>query len=260
MSEETPPETKEADANAEDASPEASSEPVGTELPAADPDAHIEKSHLFALLYVQRGELPNGEGEDDDKELVRLRQDIDSAERYQQPLAEEHRLGPETIKRYWAHAFDCTTCRCLLLEDGPDARPPRTEAEVVSQAAAEEERRKKLKIKFFIDTILGTAFFIGATVTINIMRAPKETEEGAQMVSGKMELDPMAILFMVLILAASWFFAEAYGIAKELWVDFSAWKKAVPVVGKAWHAKGVAKKLDQTKRIGGGGAKPGSDS
>lgn len=249
MSDETPPETENETAEAGEAA-----------VAAADPDAHVEKSHLFALLYVKREELPTGEGEDEDLELVRLRQDLDSAERYKGPLLEEHRLGPATIERYWAHALSCNACRCLILEDGPDARPPKTEAEVVSQAAAEEERKKKLKIKFAIDTVLGTALFIGATVTINIMRAPKDTDEGPQLASGKMELDPMAILFMALILAASWFLAEAYGIAKELWVDFSAWKKAVPVVGKAWHAKGVAKKLEQGKRIGGGGAKPGSDS
>lgn len=259
MSDETPPET--------DPATKADSEPASSEAPGAgapvavDPDAHVEKSHLFALLYVQRHELPTGENEDDDTELVRLRQDIDSADRYQAPLADELRLGPETVARYWAHAFECNACRCLLLEDGPDARPPQTEQEVVSQAAAEDERRQKLKVKFAIDTVLGTGFFIGATVTINVMRAKKPDEtKGPEMTSGKFQIDPLAFLFMGLILVASWFLAEAYGIAKELWVDFSAWKKAVPVVGKAWHAKGVAKKLEASKRIGGGGAKPGSDS
>jgi len=259
MSEETPPETKDDSTNDADAAAPEASEPATSV--AVDPDAHVEKTHLFALLYVQRDELPTGEGEDDDKELVRLRQDIDASDRYRQPLSDELRLGPDTVARYWAHAFTCNQCRCLLLEDGPDARPPQTEQQVVSQAAAEEERRKKLKVKFAIDTVLGTGFFIGATVTINIMRTKKdEPDKGPEISSGKMQIDPMAFLFMGLILVASWFFAEAYGIAKELWVDFSAWKKAVPVVGKAWHAKGVAKKLDNGKRIGGGGAKPGSDS
>lgn len=256
MSDETPAETAD-ETPAEAATPA----PVGE----VDPDAHVERNHLFALLYVKWTELPNGEGEDDDKEMVRLRTDIEGADRFKQPLLDELRIGPVTADRYWAHAWGgCNQCRCFLLEDGPDARPPQTGAQLVSDAAAAEERRKKQKIKFFVDVVLGTGFFVGATVTINILKAPKETTDGPEMSSGKFEIDPLAFLFMALILVASWFFAEAYGIAKELWVDFSAWKKAVPVVGKAWHAKGVNKKLEEKglnkRRIGGGGAKPGSDS
>lgn len=255
MSEDTTPETTSEPAAepAEDAAPVAA---------ATDPDGHVDPTHLFALLYVQRDELPDGEGEDDDGEMVRLRQDIVDGDRYKQPLPEELRLGPDTVARYWAHALDCLQCRCLLLEDGPGARPPETQSEIVSKAQAEDERRQKLKIKFAIDTVLGTGFFVGATVVINVMRAKKpDDNSGDQLASGKFQIDPLAFAFMGLILVSSWFLAEAYGIAKELWIDFSAWKKAVPVVGKAWHAKGKKKKLDQGKgRIGGGGAKPGSDS
>ncbi len=40
--------------------------------------------------------------------------------------------------------------------------------------------------------------------------------------------------FVVLLLIASWFLAESYTIARDLWIDFDAWKRAVPVVGQKW--------------------------
>ncbi|MBL4844884.1 MAG: hypothetical protein JKY65_05095 [Planctomycetes bacterium] len=253
MSEDTTPETT------VEPSPPATDEAAPAPAPADD--AHVDSAHVFALLYVQRELLPTGEEEEEfDKELARLRQDIEDSDRYKEPLPEELRLGPDTVARYWAHAWDCTLCRCLLLEDGPGARPPQTQSEKVSLALAEDERRQKLKIKFAIDCVLGTGFFIGSTVVINHMRAKKPDDDaGPQLASGQFQIDPMAFLFMGLILVASWFLAEAYGIAKELWIDFSAWKKAVPLVGKAWHAKGK-KKVEGPTRIGGGGAKPDSDS
>ena len=243
-----------------DPSPAAAVETAPGPGPASDPDGHVQPAHLFALLYAQRELLPSGEEEEHDVEQARLRQDIADSDRYKEALPDELRLGPETLARYWAHAWDCTQCRCLLLEDGPGARPPQTESEIVSLALAEDERRQKLKVKFAIDCVLGVGFFVGSTIVINTMRAKKPDDNaGPQLSSGKFQIDPLAFLFMGLILVASWFLAEAYGIAKELWIDFSAWKKAVPVVGKAWHAKGK-KKAEGAPRIGGGGAKPDSDS
>ena len=40
------------------------------------------------------------------------------------------------------------------------------------------------------------------------------------------------------VFVSAWFLAECYTIARELWIDFTAWKKAVPLIGKRWAAKG----------------------
>ena len=219
------------------------------------PDAHVPREHLFALLYAKRDLLPTGEGEDDDLEQVRLSADLKGQERYSLPLEAELAIGPDTANRYWEHAWGgCNQCRCLLLEDGPDARPRKTGAQVAADAKKAEEEREKLVVKFWIDVVVGTAFFIGGTVAINVLRSRQAQEiEGPQLQASKgFQVDPLAVVFMACILVASWFLAEAYGIARQLWVDFTAWKRAVPVIGKRWAAKG--------KGSGGGGAKSSGDS
>lgn len=231
---------------------------------SAAPDAHVPREHLFALLYAKRDLLPTGEGEGDDHELVRLRQDLQGQERYSLSLAPELALGPETAARYWDHAWGgCNACRCLLLEDGPDARPPKTGAEVAAEARKAEEEREKLVVKFWIDIVVGTAFFIGGTVAINVVRSRQSQEiEGPQLQAAKgFQIDPLAVVFMACILIASWFLAEAYGIARQLWVDFTAWKRAVPVIGKRWAAKGKGGAAGpKAKGLGSGGAESPKDS
>jgi hypothetical protein len=210
----------------------------------------VPPEHLFALVWAKRDLLPTGEGEEDDQELVRLRADLEEAERYKTPPLPEHLLGEETAARYWAHMPGCPTCRCQLIEDSPSARPPKTEAELEAEAVVAVEKEEGMRWKFALDLTLGLAFFGGAFATINYIRNKNynpDMQSSIQAV-GKTEIDPLYILFVVLILLASWFLAEAYGIAKELWIDFTAWKRAVPVVGKAWADK--SKKKPPT-RIGG---------
>lgn len=210
----------------------------------ADEQICIPSEHLFALLYVKRDLLPSGEGEGEegeepDLELVRLRADIASADRYKEPLDPDRALDPALADAYWDHAFGCNACRCLLIEDGPDARLPLTEDQVVKVQEDADEKRAALKVKFFIDLTIGTGFFFGAFATMQVINNKKFADNGETTLraAGPAEIDPLYILFVALILVSSWFLAEAYSISRELWVDFTAWKRAVPVVGKAWADK-----------------------
>ncbi|HBP17765.1 MAG TPA: hypothetical protein DEA08_08225 [Planctomycetes bacterium] len=210
--------------------------PVDGDTPAAG--GCVPREHLFALLFAKRDALPTGEEEDADKELVLLREDLAEIDRFKRPFAAEFQLGPETADAYWAHALQCVSCKGMLIEDGPDARPPKTEGEIAAETQKAEDKVTKLKIKFAISLTVGLVFFSGAFATITHIRnkqyAPKPEQVLTQV---KQEIDPLYFLFAILIFVASWFLAEAYGIARELWVDFTAWKRAVPVIGKKWAEK-----------------------
>lgn len=214
--------------------------PVGGETPAAG--GCVPREHLFALLFAKRDALPTGEEEGADKELVLLREDLAEIDRFKQPFAPEFHLGPETADAYWAHALQCVSCKMMLIEDGPDSRPPKTEGEIAAETQKAEDKVAKLKIKFAISLTVGLVFFSGAFATITHIRnkqyAPKPEQVLTQV---KQEIDPLYFLFAILIFVASWFLAEAYGIARELWVDFTAWKRAVPVIGKKWAEKSKTK-------------------
>ncbi len=210
-----------------------------------DAAEHVRPEQLFALIWAHRGEAPPAEAEGADPELARMFREL--GERYQEPLAPELRLGPETAARWWAHATgrECQQCRMLLLEDGPGARPPKTEAERAQEVQQAEDERAKDVRRFWVDLAIGGAAFSGAYVCIVTIRS-KEAQREAQPVEVLQadprdqvkQIDPLWFGFIAGILVASWFLAEAYSIARRLWIDFTAWKRAVPVIGKRWAAKG----------------------
>ncbi|MGE0707185.1 MAG: hypothetical protein AB7N76_16770 [Planctomycetota bacterium] len=213
---------------------------------ASETQTCVPPEHLFALLWAKREELPRAgdelpEGQTLDAELARLRADLDESERYKKPLPAEFQLGPETLASYWEHVQGCAACRCTLIEDGPTARPPKTEAEAAAEEQREVEKEESLKWKFGVDLTVGLIAFGGAFFTINYIRHKEyATIDQAQSTIGALQekqIDPLYLLFAVLILVASWFLAEAYGIARELWVDFTPWKRAVPLIGKKWAEK-----------------------
>jgi hypothetical protein len=205
---------------------------------------HVRPEQLFALLWANKDNRPPAEGEGADAELTRMFNDMD--DRFQRSLAPEHRLGSETAERLWEHAVVCDQCRMLLLEDGPGSRPPKTEAEVQQEVSDKEAKRKQKVIRFWIDLVVGIGAFMGAFTTARIIESkkPKETAEEVLRSVNDAQIDPLWYLFAVLILVASWFLAEAYSIARDLWIDFRAWKSAVPVIGKKWAAR------DQRNRPG----------
>ncbi len=201
---------------------------------------HLPPAQLFALIWSQRKADLAEEGQEPDAELVRLFKGM--AERLLEPLAAEHRLGPETARRLWEHALSCSACRMLLLEDGPESEAPKTASEEAQEEQRLEDKRKEQVKSFWINLVVGSAAFAGAFYCINDIRSREaqviDVSGGTISAIGNAPMDPMWFGFAGSILVASWFLAEAYTLAKDLWIDFTAWKRAVPVVGKKWAAKG----------------------
>lgn len=212
-------------------------------------EEHLQPSQLFALLWANRENAPPKEGEGADPELARMFGDMD--ERFRAPLAPEQRLGPETSARLWEHSLVCEQCRMQLLEDGPGSRPPRTKAEIVKEVEDKDAVRRGKKTKFFVNAIVGTGAFLGAfwcmqTINNKNLGGPDgPIMEGV----GPKQIDPLWYAFVVLILIASWFLAEGYVLAKDLWIDFTAWKGAVPLIGKKWVERD--KRREQEQKRGG---------
>ena len=211
-------------------------------------DEHIPREQLFALMHALRASPPPTEGEGADPELADTVAKL--GEQFRSPLPPEHRLGPETASRLLAHARACQTCRCLLLEDGPAARPPKTAADVQSEVVLAEEQRKKKVIKFWTCASIGLVTFVGSQIVF-YERGWKELKEGegAKLTTdptdqGGREIDPLLMLGVALILVAAWTIAESYVLARELWLDWTRLKAAVPVIGRRWAEKGKPKPPD----------------
>lgn len=207
-------------------------------------EQHVAPDQLYALIWAHRHAPPPREGEGADLELARTFEDM--KEKLERPLPPEHQLGPDTAARLWAHALECERCRMLVVEDGPGARPPKTEAEKAAEVQHELDERKKKVQRFWTNLPIGAVALGGAMFLLDKHRAKqaeKTGQTGAQMVDPtvKTEIDPLIFGFMALVLVASWFLAEAYVIARELWIDFRAWKRAVPVIGKKWAEKDIYK-------------------
>jgi hypothetical protein len=205
-------------------------------------EAHVRREQLFALIWANRDNRPPAEGEDADPELERMFGDL--GERFFKDLAAEFRLGPETAERLWGHALTCKQCRLMLLEDGPGARPPKTEAEVQKETEDRDAARRKKVVKFWIDLAVGVAAFGGAFWLRQLIAMAKMKKMSGPVIggTGPETIDPRWYGFVIFLLIASWFLAEAYVIARELWIDFRAWKRAVPVIGKKWAERDKFKK------------------
>ena len=174
--------------------------------------------------------------------MTRLFGDLD--ERFFKPLAPEFQLGPETAKRHWEHALTCPDCRLMLLEDGPGSRAPKTKGEVQKEVEDKDAARRKKVVKFFVDLALGLLAFSGAFWCMQEIRGKELMGPDGPVIAGTgpKDIDPLWYAFIVALLIASWFLAEAYVLARDLWIDFDAWKRAVPVIGKAWADRDKSKK------------------
>lgn len=218
---------------------------------ADDQDAHLKQDQLYALVWAIKDGPPPVEGDDADPELARALRGL--PETYEASLPMEHRLGPDTVARLMDHTRACKDCRMLLLEDGPGARPPRTEADVVAEAAAREAARKRLVVRFWVSATGGTATFVAAQIVFQMWRdrhavKAEGTEEARLKVDHRdrvREIDPVMLGGIALVVVAAFLIADAYTIARELWIDFTRWKQAVPVIGKKWAER------DKRKQLGG---------
>jgi hypothetical protein len=212
-----------------------------------DPAHHVPREQLFPLMHALRRAPPPAEGEGADPELAGVLAAL--PEPFHGSLPADQRLGEETVARLLAHARGCPACRCLLLEDGPASRPPKTAADLVGEASQAEELRKKKVIKFWTSACLGLGGFVGSQISIYEYRVLKAKERGEEQgprlqtdpTQKGLQIHPLLLLAMALVLVAAWFLAEAYVLARELWIDWTRLKAAVPVVGKRWAAKGKEK-------------------
>jgi hypothetical protein len=202
---------------------------------------HIARPQLYPLVWAIKDRPPPREGEGADPELARSLSHL--AEGYQRELAPEHRLGPETVDRLLAHTKVCSDCRMMLLEDGPDAAPPRTAADAAAETARKEAERQAKVRRFYAGAAIGLACFIGFQVLVGIInrRAPREPgSDGTAAMQvdprdkAKKEIDPLWYASILLVIGFAVCTADAYMIARELWIDFSRWKRAVPIIGKKW--------------------------
>lgn len=213
---------------------------------AMDPQAHVPREQLFALMHALQRTPPPAQGEGADPELAGILAGL--GEPFKAALPPDQRLGAETVARHLAHSRECAACRCLLVEDGPAARPAKTAADVKSEAVLAEEQRKKKVVKFWTMAPIGLAAFFGSQVVRHIWWARhhvERTDQGARLDVDRtrqgIQVDPLFMLMVALILVAAWCIAESYVLARELWIDWTRLKAAVPVVGKRWAERGKAK-------------------
>jgi hypothetical protein len=215
----------------------ASAAPPGAE-PGAAPE-HLRKEQLFPFLHALGNlPLPPVDGEGADPELARVLRELPDP--FKEPLATEDRLGPETVERLLAHTKSCVPCRSLLIEDGPGARPKKTEADVKAEVDRKEtERRAKVR-RFWIGAAGGAVGFMASKGTFYMWARRKHVEQptGTALKSDERDkatkVDPVFLLGMGFAVIAAFCLTDAYIIARELWIDFSKWKRAVPVIGNAW--------------------------
>ncbi|MCO5165188.1 MAG: hypothetical protein M9894_02315 [Planctomycetes bacterium] len=211
-------------------------------------DEHLRDDQLFALMWAIKDRPPPAEGEGADPELARAMRSLSDA--YEAPLAVEHRLGPETVARLMAHTTACKPCRMKLLEDAPGAGAPRTQSDIVAEAQRKEDARRRLVVRFWLGASGGLVTFVAAQFVFQLWRdrqrveAPEGTTLQRDPSEKTREIDPLIFGGMALVLVAAFLIADAYTIARELWIDFTRWKQAVPVIGKAWAARDKRRQQD----------------
>lgn len=207
---------------------------------------HLTQEQLFPLLWAIKDRQIPREGEGADPELAKALGRLSEA--FQEELGAAHRLGPETVERLLAHTKSCPDCRMKLIEDAPDARPPRSRADAAAEVTRLENERAARVKRFWVSGGIGLVTFIGGQVIFGVWHHRNREEvtktEVARLESGapkpQRPIDPLIFLGIAVTAVAAFAIADAYVIARELWIDFTRWKRAVPIIGKKW-AEGEAK-------------------
>lgn len=213
-------------------------------------EEHLRPQQLFPLMWAIKDRPPPAEGEGADVELARALRDLPDA--YQAPLPVDHRLGPDTVERLMQHTRACKQCRMMLLEDGPGSRLPRTQGDIAAEATRREEERQQKVKRFWIGATGGVASFVAGQIVFDVWRdkhrVVADTATEALKIDPRdkpaREIDPLMLGGIALIIVAAVLITDAYMIARELWIDFTRWKRAVPLIGKAWAARDANKGQD----------------
>ncbi len=207
----------------------------------AKPSPHVLAAQLYPLMHALHiRPPPTRKGEEEDSELSRLIGAL--PERFARPPAQKQRLTPENVRKLLDHTAECRECRIKVFEDGPGCQSPKTESELAAEESVSERERRAMVKQFWVGMGAGIPAFVGAQFTINAWRnnqpKPIESEQGAlepdPIHGGARQIDPLLILFVLLILICSFGLTASWQAARTLWLDFTAWKRAVPVIGRRW--------------------------
>lgn len=202
----------------------------------------LSDAHLYAFVWQLAKDPPPEEGEGADQELARMVRDLPV--HFRETLPAEFRLGEETYAKHRERVREEGPARMQLVEDGPYSRRPKTEDEVEVERQDEERIRRGKVWRFWVSAVLGLGGFFGSQFLFHLYRVARMAEpvEGPVMDAKRgLEMDWRLMTGMMAILVAAWFLADAYVMARELWLDWTKLKAAVPVIGKKWAEKGKQK-------------------
>ncbi|MEZ6183907.1 MAG: hypothetical protein R3F62_02730 [Planctomycetota bacterium] len=193
---------------------------------------------LYAFVWQLSKDPPPESGEGADEELARMLRDL--PHHFRLPLPAEFRLGPETFAAHLERVKVEGPERMQLVEDGPYAPRPQTKVEQEQEREDEDRIRKGKVWRFWISAVLGVGGFFSSQFFFHLYRNrhAQEVVEGPAMQARKgLEMDWRLMLGIMSILVAAWFLADAYVMARELWLDWTRVKAAVPLIGKRWAEK-----------------------
>lgn len=199
----------------------------------------LTQPQLYAFLWQLAKDPPPESGEGADEELTRMLRDL--PHHFKEPLAAEFRLGPETYGAHLERVRAEGPARMQLVEDGPYAKRPQTKTEEQQEKEDEDRIRKGKVYRFWVSAVLGVGGFFSSQFLFHLYRNrhAQEAVEGPVLEARKgLEMDWRLMLGVMSILVAAWFLADAYVMARDLWIDWTKVKSAVPVIGKRWAEKG----------------------
>ncbi len=210
---------------------------------------HLSAGQLYPILYVLKGRPPPSEGEGAYPELASLVKTL--PDRFLELPPKEEQLTRKQVERAVDHIRDCRPCNVMVFEDGPASKPPKTKEEIAKEESVAEKRRREKVKQFWVFGGFGSAGIISSQVVAYIWQN-KDVEgvagdvdilETNQQLDRK--IDPLLFLFVILVLIGSVGVAYAYTLARELgWIEFTAWKRAVPVIGAAWAERDLKRKAE----------------
>ncbi|MCA8922361.1 MAG: hypothetical protein KDD82_11165 [Planctomycetes bacterium] len=207
-----------------------------------DPETTLSDAQLHAFVWQLAKDPPPETGEGADEELARMVRDLPV--HFREPLPAEFRLGPETYAAHRERVRVEGPARMQLVEDGPYSKRPKTAGEKDVEAKDEERIRKGKVIRFYTSAVLGVSGFFGSQFLFHLYRnrhADLDVSGPVMEARRGLEMDWRLMGGFMAILVAAWFLADAYVMARELWLDWTKLKAAVPVIGKKWAEKSKKK-------------------
>lgn len=163
-------------------------------------------------------------------------------------------LTQDKVKAAVKHAKHCTECQILLFEDGPEVPRPKTAEELAEEERLAAEEEEALVRKFFVSAGYALLAFCAGWFCFYryaMLEAEKQREVVESVISSTnpdgMTMHPLQMIGFGLFFVCAWGIATCWTIARHQFLDFGRVQEAVPVVGKAWHARSKRKKREREK-------------